>query len=354
MVRPSAAAARACSARIAGRSGCPHLQLASPREDAPAARAIGRARARRLREGFTSSVTSSGTDVPTFSEPSHRLTSRAAYHPTWIASPHTCPSSRSTTPTTAASPSTGTCPMACCSASWACSSPKGGWWYASCSQRHGSTRSRCSSPRALSTTSGNYWGTIHPSPSTSLRRSVMSDIVGFDIHRGCLGLGVRPRPMSIAELVGRPLRTRSVAPGSGPAPPPHRRGDSPAVEPEDERAATAVPIGPLASRFRLAPDRARGCKQRRQYRRDLPQRCGPWRPWGGRRARLRGPALSQGHPHVDRSDAARAVRLGDALARSAARSAGGRLHPGRLDTRASAPTRSRTWPPICGRERVSR
>ena len=93
-----------------------------------------------------------------------------------------------------------------------------------------------------------------PIPVYLAGRSVMSDIVGFDIHRGCLGLGVRPRSMSIAELVGRPLRTRSVAPGSGPAPPPHRRGDSPAVEPEDERAATAVPdwaIGEVASVSRL-------------------------------------------------------------------------------------------------------
>ena len=54
-----------------------------------------------------------------------------------------------------------------------------------------------------------------PIPVYLAGRSVMSDIVGFDIHRGCLGLGVRPRPMSIAELVGRPLRTQSVAPGPG-------------------------------------------------------------------------------------------------------------------------------------------
>ena len=43
----------------------------------------------------------------------------------------------------------------------------------------------------------------------------MSDIVGFNIHRGCLGLGVRPPPTSIAELIGGPLPATTVGQAFG-------------------------------------------------------------------------------------------------------------------------------------------
>ena len=61
---------------------------------------------------------------------------------------------------------------------------------------------------------GDCWGTIHPFPVYLAARSVMSDIVGFNIHRGCLGLGVRPPPTSIAELC-RPLPATTVGPAFG-------------------------------------------------------------------------------------------------------------------------------------------
>jgi tRNA G18 (ribose-2'-O)-methylase SpoU len=53
-----------------------------------------------------------------------------------------------------------------------------------------------------------------PFPVYVADRSVMSDIVGFNIHRGCLGLGVRPPPLSIAELIGRPLPATAAGPAS--------------------------------------------------------------------------------------------------------------------------------------------
>src|SRR3954466_1997877 len=32
--------------------------------------------------------------------------------------------------------------------------------------------------------------------------AVMTDVVGFNVHRGCLALGVRPAPLTLAEVVG--------------------------------------------------------------------------------------------------------------------------------------------------------
>jgi tRNA G18 (ribose-2'-O)-methylase SpoU len=61
-------------------------------------------------------------------------------------------------------------------------------------------------------------GNHPPFPVYVADRSVMSDIVGFNIHRGCLGLGVRPPPMSVAELIGPPLRAAAVGPALGQPP----------------------------------------------------------------------------------------------------------------------------------------
>jgi tRNA G18 (ribose-2'-O)-methylase SpoU len=54
-----------------------------------------------------------------------------------------------------------------------------------------------------------------PIPVYVADTSVMSDIVGFNIHRGCLGLGVRPSPPSIAELIGAPLPATAAGPAFG-------------------------------------------------------------------------------------------------------------------------------------------
>ena len=48
-----------------------------------------------------------------------------------------------------------------------------------------------------------------PFPVYLAARPVMSDIVGFNVHRGCLGLGVRPAPTSIAELIAGPVPAMS-------------------------------------------------------------------------------------------------------------------------------------------------
>jgi tRNA G18 (ribose-2'-O)-methylase SpoU len=59
---------------------------------------------------------------------------------------------------------------------------------------------------------GELLGDHTPLPIYVASKSVMSDIVGFTIHRGCLGLGVRPAPISVAELIGsRPRATREAA-----------------------------------------------------------------------------------------------------------------------------------------------
>jgi tRNA G18 (ribose-2'-O)-methylase SpoU len=75
-------------------------------------------------------------------------------------------------------------------------------------------------------------------PVYVVSKSVMSDIVGFNIHRGCLGLGVRPAPISVAELIGgRPCATavaREVRPTSLP---PHHDRDPAEVASQDPRAA---------------------------------------------------------------------------------------------------------------------
>jgi tRNA G18 (ribose-2'-O)-methylase SpoU len=59
---------------------------------------------------------------------------------------------------------------------------------------------------------GELAGDHAPFPVYLAPRSVMSDIVGFDIHRGCLGLGVRPPRMSIVELIAGPPAARAVGP----------------------------------------------------------------------------------------------------------------------------------------------
>jgi tRNA G18 (ribose-2'-O)-methylase SpoU len=43
-----------------------------------------------------------------------------------------------------------------------------------------------------------------PYPVYVVAQSVMNGIVGFNIHRGCLALGVRPQPASVGDLIGRP------------------------------------------------------------------------------------------------------------------------------------------------------
>jgi tRNA G18 (ribose-2'-O)-methylase SpoU len=52
---------------------------------------------------------------------------------------------------------------------------------------------------------GDVLGDHTPFPVYLAARPVMSDIVGFNVHRGCLGLGVRPAPMSIPELIAGPV-----------------------------------------------------------------------------------------------------------------------------------------------------
>jgi len=62
---------------------------------------------------------------------------------------------------------------------------------------------------------GELLGDHTPFPVYLAARSVMSDIAGFNIHRGCLGLGVRPPPTSIAELIGGPLPATTVGQAFG-------------------------------------------------------------------------------------------------------------------------------------------
>ena len=72
-----------------------------------------------------------------------------------------------------------------------------------------------------------------------------------------------------------------------------------------------------------APARARGRQQPRQRRRVVPRRRGAGRRPGAARARLRRPAVPQGHPHVDGGHAEPALPHRDAVARRARRRATG-------------------------------
>jgi tRNA G18 (ribose-2'-O)-methylase SpoU len=64
---------------------------------------------------------------------------------------------------------------------------------------------------------GDVLGDHTPFPVYLAARPVMSAIVGFNIHRGCLGLGVRPPPTPIAELIVGPVPAMAVGPELGPS-----------------------------------------------------------------------------------------------------------------------------------------
>jgi tRNA G18 (ribose-2'-O)-methylase SpoU len=82
-----------------------------------------------------------------------------------------------------------------------------------------------------------------PFPVYVAGQSIVNDIVGFNIHRGCLGLGVRPLPISVAELIGHPaarMHTEKAAPDGSDGLPNGREGHG--VSPVDASSVSRLVV----------------------------------------------------------------------------------------------------------------
>ena len=88
-----------------------------------------------------------------------------------------------------------------------------------------------------------------PFPVYLAAKSVMSDVVGFNIHRGCLGLGVRPPPMSVSDLIGGAIPAAPIRPAAGSPPPPHHFGDAGRLEQHHGSAPGVAPVAAVAPRL---------------------------------------------------------------------------------------------------------
>ena len=139
-------------------------------------------------------------------------------------------------------------------------------------------------------------------PFIVVPQAVMNGVTGFNFHRGCLALGVRPPARDWREVV------EGAGLGAGSA------NQDPA---------------------RRAP-RARARRQCRQRGSHLPQRRRLWRRRRAAAGRLCRPALSQGDPHVDGCVAGDTVRNGAVAGRTAG-SRRARMGDSRDDTAAEAP-----------------